>query len=92
MNDLDNTEKFVYRHIGPNENEVKEMLKTIGISSLDKLIEETVPAKIRLKEKLGLDEPMSEYRLIQYLGSLAKKNKIRKSYIGLVITARLHQA
>ncbi len=83
MNNLDNTEKFVNRHIGPDENEVKEMLKTIGISSLDKLIEETVPAKIRLKEKLELDEPMSEYRLIQYLGSLAKKNKIRKSYIGL---------
>ncbi len=83
MNNLDNTEKFVNRHIGPNENEVKEMLNTIGISSLDKLIDETVPAKIRLKEKLELDEPMSEYRLIQYLGSLAKKNKIQKSYIGL---------
>lgn len=83
MNNLDNTEKFVNRHIGPDENEVKEMLDTIGISSLDKLIDETVPAKIRLKEKLKLDEPMSEYRLIQYLGSLAKKNKIQKSYIGL---------
>jgi glycine dehydrogenase len=59
------------------------MLSTIGINSLDKLIDETVPSKIRLKEKLELDEPMSEYRLIQYLGSLAKKNKIQKSYIGL---------
>ncbi len=83
MNNLDNTEKFVHRHIGPDENEVKEMLSAIGVSSLDKLIDETVPAKIRLKEKLKLDEPMTEYKLIQYLGSLAKKNKIQKSYIGL---------
>lgn len=83
MNNLDNTEKFVNRHIGPDENDVKEMLAVIGVSSLDKLIDETVPAKIRLKEKLNLDEPMTEYRLIQYLGSLAKKNKIQKSYIGL---------
>jgi glycine dehydrogenase len=83
MNNLDNTEKFVNRHIGPDENDVKEMLSAIGVSSLDKLIDETVPAKIRLKEKLNLDKPMTEYKLIQYLGSLAKKNKIQKSYIGL---------
>ncbi len=83
MDNLDNTEKFVNRHIGPDENEVKEMLSAIGVSSLDKLIDETIPAKIRLKEKLNLDEPMTEYKLIQYLGSLAKKNKIQKSYIGL---------
>lgn len=83
MTNLDNTEKFVNRHIGPDENDVKEMLKVIGINSLDKLIDETVPGKIRLKEKLGLGEPMTEYRLIQYLGHLAKKNKIHKSYIGL---------
>jgi glycine dehydrogenase len=83
MTNLYNTENFVNRHMGPNENEVKEMLNTIGVSSLDKLMDETVPAKIRLKEKLNLDEPMTEYRLIQYLGHLAKKNKIQKSYIGL---------
>jgi glycine dehydrogenase len=83
MTNLDNLENFINRHIGPNENEVKEMLAVIGVSSLDKLIDETVPSKIRLKEKLNLEEPMSEYRLIQYLGHLAKKNKIRKSYIGL---------
>jgi len=83
MTDLNNTKKFVNRHIGPNENDVKKMLNIMGIDSLDKLIDETVPAKIRLKEKLGLDEPMSEYSLIQYLGYLAKKNKIQKSYIGL---------
>lgn len=83
MANLNNTEKFVNRHIGPDENNVKEMLKAMGIDSLDKLIDETVPAKIRLKEKLGLNEPMSEYSLIQYLGYLAKKNKIQKSYLGL---------
>ena len=76
-------EKFVDRHVGPNHEEVKEMLKDIGVNSLDQLIDETIPENIRLKEKLNLPETLSEYRLIAYLGELAKKNKILKSYIGL---------
>jgi glycine dehydrogenase len=79
----DSIDKFVNRHIGPNEDDVKEMLQAIGVSSLDELINETVPENIRLKEELKLDPPIDEYRMIQLLGELAKKNRIMKSYIGM---------
>lgn len=78
-----NTNSFALRHIGPNENDQNEMLKTIGVDSLDQLIVETVPGDIRLKNGLNLDEPMSEYDYINHILELSKKNKIFKSYIGL---------
>lgn len=78
-----NRNSFALRHIGPNEKDQKEMLKTIGVDSLDQLINETVPNDIRLKNGLKLDEPMSEYEYINHILELSKKNKIFKSYIGL---------
>jgi glycine dehydrogenase len=83
MNKFDNTDKFVRRHVGPNEDEVTEMLKVIGAASLDEMIKETVPENIRLKEDLKLDPPLNEYKMIQLLGEIAKKNRIMKSYIGM---------
>ena len=56
-----NTNAFVLRHIGPRENDQKQMLQTVGANSLEQLISETVPANIRLKKELDLDEPMSEF-------------------------------
>ena len=78
-----NTNSFALRHIGPNENEQNEMLKTIGADSLDQLMSETVPNDIRLKNGLNLDAPMSEYEYSNHIHELSKKNKIFKSYIGL---------
>lgn len=83
MNNLEKSEKFVDRHVGPNYEEVDKMLKIIGVKSLDTLIDETVPEKIRMKENISLPPTLSEYRLIAHFGELAKKNKINKSYIGL---------
>ena len=57
-------EKFDSRHIGPDANDVEEMLKAIGVESLDKLIDQTVPADIRMTKKMNLDTPVSEYRFI----------------------------
>ena len=54
MINLRSTDHFVNRHIGPDENQTAEMLKAIGINSLEELISETVPANIRRKEKLNL--------------------------------------
>jgi hypothetical protein len=54
------TDSFVIRHIGPDEDQIKEMLKTIGVKSLDELIYKTIPDDIRLHESLKLPEPMSE--------------------------------
>jgi len=76
-------ENFSSRHIGPRQNEIEEMLTTIGVSSLEQLIDETIPETIRLKRKLELDEPMSEFEFIKSLKAIAKKNKLFTSYIGM---------
>jgi glycine dehydrogenase len=77
------TDKFVSRHNGPRENEVKEMLAKIGVSSIDELISQTVPAGIRLKQPLRVAPAMSEYQYSKHLKALGKKNKVFRSYIGL---------
>ena len=78
-----NTTSFQKRHIGPNEIDKKLMLKSIGLNSLDELINETIPEDIRLKSTLDLDTPMSEYEYLNHIEELSKKNKVFKSYIGL---------
>ena len=77
------TNNFVKRHNGPKPHEVKEMLKIIGTESLDTLIDETIPAGIRLKEDLDLPDGISEYEYMQHITELARKNKVYKSFIGL---------
>lgn len=78
-----NTNAFALRHIGPNENDQIQMLKTIGVDSLDQLINETVPSDIRLKQGLHLNEPMTEHEYLLHIHELSKKNKAYKTYIGL---------
>jgi glycine dehydrogenase len=77
------TDKFVSRHNGPREHEVKSMLKKIGASSIEELIDQTVPKHIRLKKPLNIAPAMSEYQYIKHLKALGKKNKVFRSYIGL---------
>lgn len=76
-------EAFENRHIAPNSNDTKKMLETVGVNSLDQLIEETVPAKIRLKNPLNLPTAQSEFDYLNNLKITASKNKVFKSYIGL---------
>ena len=77
------TDAFALRHIGPRENDLQHMFKTIGVESLDQLIYETVPDNIRLKKDLDLDAPMTEYEYLSHIQELGNKNKLYKSYIGL---------
>ncbi|MCH8325987.1 MAG: glycine dehydrogenase (aminomethyl-transferring), partial [Bacteroidetes bacterium] len=83
MNNFEHPDKFVNRHIGPKESNVEIMLKTIGVNSLDELIDQTLPQDIRIKELPELDQPINEYQLIEKLRKIGKKNKVFKSYIGL---------
>ncbi|MCZ4318818.1 aminomethyl-transferring glycine dehydrogenase [Aequorivita viscosa] len=78
-----NTDSFALRHIGPRENDLPEMLSTIGASTLDQLIFETVPDDILLKKALNLDTAMSEQEYLEHITELSTKNKIFKTYIGL---------
>ena len=76
------TDKFVTRHIGPREDDIKDMLNKIQVASLDDLIEKTVPASIRLSKPLNLPEGISEYHYFKKIKEIASKNKIFKTYIG----------
>src|SRR5471030_3508531 len=79
---IDYQEKFQSRHIAPNEADTAKMLKTIGVSSLDELIGQTVPEKIRLKAPLNMPAALSEFDYLNTLKQTASKNKVFKSYIG----------
>ena len=77
------TDSFALRHIGPRENDLPHMLKTIGVESVDQLIYETLPNEIRLKAPLNLDEAMTEYEFANHIQALGNKNQVFQSYIGL---------
>ncbi len=77
------TDAFALRHIGPRENDLQHMLKTIGTETLDQLILETIPDDIRLKSPLNLDPAMTEYEFLNHITALGNKNKMFQSYIGL---------
>jgi len=77
------TDAFALRHIGPRENDLNHMFKTIGVETFEQLIYETIPNDIRLKSNLNLEAPMTEYEYLNHIQELGKKNKVFKSYIGL---------
>jgi glycine dehydrogenase len=77
------TDTFVNRHIGPNAAEVGKMLSFLGFSDLESLIAKTVPPAIRLKNALKLPPAQSEYAAIAQLKSIASKNQIFRSYLGM---------
>jgi glycine dehydrogenase len=76
------TDVFALRHIGIQEEEQSQMLKTVGVENLDQLILETIPADIRLKKALDLAPAMSEHDYLSHIEILSQKNKVFKTYIG----------
>ncbi|TNE80595.1 MAG: glycine dehydrogenase (aminomethyl-transferring) [Bacteroidetes bacterium] len=77
-----NWDHFEHRHNGSDSNEVAEMLKVVGVDSLDQLIDETVPSNIRLKAPLNLPAGVSEQEFLKQMKELVSKNKVFKSFIG----------
>ena len=73
---------FVRRHIGSSAD-VEQMLKVLGFSSLDALIDETVPPAIRLDQPLQLPEAQTEYAALAQLKAIASKNQVFRSFIGM---------
>ena len=74
--------EFAGRHIGPNEQETSGMLRTIGIKTLDELIDKTIPSPIRSNRPLNIPGPLNEYQYLSSLRAIADMNKVFKSYIG----------
>jgi len=76
-------EFFKHRHNGPSMEDQKTMLAEIGVSSLDELIDKTIPENIRLNGELNISEAVSEQEFLSNLRKTASKNKLYKSYIGM---------
>jgi len=73
---------FAKRHNGPSPGETRQMLETLGLSSLEELVGQIVPKDIRLQKELSLPEPLDEYHYLEHLRALAGKNRVFKSHIG----------
>ncbi len=76
-------EKFEYRHSNSDETDRAAMLRTIGLETIEALVEETVPANIRLKGALDLPKAVGEHQFLKDFKVITSKNKLYKSYIGL---------
>jgi glycine dehydrogenase len=75
-------EQFVNRHNSITPEEELEMLKIIGVSSVDELISKTIPASIRLKGELKIADALTEQEFLKHMRSLASKNKVYRTFIG----------
>ncbi len=77
------TNNFIHRHNGPNAQDRQKMLQTIGLNTIDALIDQTIPSSIRLQDEMKLPEGMNEYEFVQHLKKIGSKNKLFKSFIGM---------
>lgn len=80
---IENTTNFVHRHNGSDATEIKKMLKAVNTDSLDSLMQETIPEKIRIKKKLNFPASGNEYQFLNDFKKLADQNKVFRSYIGM---------
>ncbi len=76
------TDNFASRHIGANEQQIQSMLQILGVSSLEELIDKTIPAAIRLNKSLNLPEAQSESAALARLKTISSKNQVYRSFIG----------
>jgi glycine dehydrogenase len=82
LSELEHSQEFVGRHIGPTPAQQAEMARLLGFDSLDALIDATVPARIRNQAPMDLAAPQTEQAVLARLRAIAGKNRVLKSYIG----------
>ncbi|MGA8259693.1 MAG: aminomethyl-transferring glycine dehydrogenase [Arenicellales bacterium] len=83
LSELEAGNEFMTRHVGPSPTEQKEMLKVLGLSSLDALIDRVVPSNIRSSKPLAVPAAVSEAEAIEELRTIAAQNRVFKSFIGM---------
>src|SRR3989338_8390127 len=74
---------FSDRHIGPDQQQVDAMLKTLGCASLPELMKSAVPENIRSRSALDLPAPISEHDVLKTARAMASKNKVFRSFLGM---------
>src|SRR6266508_350596 len=80
------TYAFASRHIGPRPDDVRHMLDTLGLASLDELVDATVPAHIRLNRPLDcgvIGDGLTEQECLAELRAMADRNQVWKNYLGM---------
>ena len=77
------SDTFAHRHIGPSDADIEQMLATLGIASLDELVDQTVPASIRGGATMQVGPPRAEAELLEELRGLLGRNRVVRSLIGL---------
>ncbi|MCB0480216.1 MAG: aminomethyl-transferring glycine dehydrogenase [Flavobacteriales bacterium] len=75
-------DNFTNRHVGPLAHNVEKMLETVGVASLEELIDQTVPAQIRLKGELNIPQGISEFEFLNHIDEVASRNKVYRTFIG----------
>ena len=80
---LDPLDQFALRHIGPSPDQLPAMLQTVGVPSLDALIDEAIPASIRLQQPIDLPRAESESQYLTRLKGIARMINVFGSFIGL---------
>ncbi len=83
LQELQPSDRFSPRHIGPRPKDVEAMLELVGYLSLEELVRDTIPADILREKPLVLPDAQTEHALLQELGALAKRNRVLRSFIGL---------
>ncbi len=83
LRELEQSDAFIRRHIGPDAAQQQSMLETLGVVSRAELIEQTLPRSIAMDAVLALDEPRTEPQVLDYLHGLASRNQIFTSCIGM---------
>ncbi|WP_299585311.1 aminomethyl-transferring glycine dehydrogenase [uncultured Microbulbifer sp.] len=83
LQQLEQHDAFIHRHIGPDAKQVEAMLETLGVASLDELIEKTVPEAIRKTDELDLADAINEVEALAELKDIAARNKIYRTFIGM---------
>ncbi|USD34474.1 MULTISPECIES: aminomethyl-transferring glycine dehydrogenase [Vibrio] len=82
LQSLSTQNEFVARHNGPNKSDQQKMLDAINVASLDALIDETVPAQIRLEQPMTIAEALSEADMLAAMREFADQNQIKRTFIG----------
>jgi glycine dehydrogenase len=77
------TDQFLHRHLGPTDADIRDMLAALGLTSLDSLIDATVPEDIRLRKPLALGVPLSEHEALAALRAMHDRNQVFQSFIGM---------
>ena len=80
---FDGLDTFDRRHLGPNDAQVKDMCRVVGVDGLEDLVNKTIPATIHSKKSTRLGKALTESETLARIKEIASKNKVFKSYLGM---------